>query len=121
MGWCHAHPEVAPAFLASITPILENRTTPAAEQKFHPLALRLLEEFGERQDVLRTISSNMHTFSWSGPLQNYFVLFEKPLSDLSSHPRASVRRWANAEREAMIERKDAAKTSDVERDAGWEI
>ncbi len=50
-GWCHAHPEVAAAFVASITPILLNRSTAAAEQQLHPLALRLLDEFGDREGV----------------------------------------------------------------------
>lgn len=120
-GWCHAHPEVGPSFVASITPILLNRSTAASEQQFHPLALRLLEEFGDREEVLRALTANMHTFSWSGSLQNYFVLFEKPLSDLKSHARTSVRRWAHVQLQHMIDRKDDAKRSDDERDAGWEV
>jgi hypothetical protein len=37
LAWAHAHPDVAPAFLAAIVPALTNRNPDAGEQTWHPM------------------------------------------------------------------------------------
>jgi DNA-binding transcriptional regulator YiaG len=119
-GWCHANPTVAPAFLAAIVPLLLDRGAPPQEQQFHPVTLRLLKEFGERDDVLDALTRNMHTFSWSGSVQNYYALLERPLSDLEQHPVGSVRRWAHNQLQQVMKERATAKNHDEETQAAWD-
>ena len=58
-AWCHGHPDSAPAFAAAVVPVL----TLAAEDpecSLHPIMARLINEFGDRKDVLSAIDRNMH-------------------------------------------------------------
>ena len=92
-AWCHGHPDSAPAFAAGVVPVL----TLAAEDpecSLHPIMTRLINEFGDRKEVLSAIDRNMHTFGWSGSLTTYYELYEKPLGTLRDHPTTEVRRWA---------------------------
>ena len=52
--------------------------------------LRLLDEFGDREDVLSALSGNMMTFMWSGSLVPYFEQYGTPLRTLLNHHRPSV-------------------------------
>lgn len=111
LAWCHANPEVAPAFLINILPPLTNSQNAEHDQifggaeaaegnhsalakQFTDTVRRLIDEFGERDDVQRALVANMHTFVWSGSLTTYFELYEQPLASLHKHPKAAVRRWA---------------------------
>ena len=51
----------------------------APNKEFHPIIRRLLDEFGDREDVLKHIEQNMHSFGWAGSLTTYFELYEAPL------------------------------------------
>ncbi len=63
-AWAHAHPDVAPAFLAVVFPVhLVNRDPEAGNNAFHPMTKRLIDEFGDREDVLRAISAQ-HAHLW---------------------------------------------------------
>ena len=95
-AWCHAHPDQAPAFAAGVMPVLASSELDASEQSMHPVMVRLLDEFGDREGVLQAVLGNMHTFSWSGSLASYFALYEQPLKALRNHPKPKVRRWATA-------------------------
>jgi hypothetical protein len=91
-AWAHAHPDTAPAFLAVIVPALTSRNPEAGNQTWHPMMKRLLNEFGDREDVLRAITRNMYTFGWTGSRTTYFALYSGPLRELQSHPIGAVRR-----------------------------
>lgn len=43
---------VAPVFTADLLPIYSNRDLEDSERSLHPRKLRLLDEFGDRPDVL---------------------------------------------------------------------
>ena len=95
--WCRAHPDGAPAFTATVVPVLTTYDRDAQEHSLHPCMARLLEEFGDREDVLRAVGSNIHSYSGWGSPTGYFALHEAPLSMLrDEHPSARVRRWAKA-------------------------
>ena len=51
---------------------------------------RLLDDFGDRKDVLDALSGNMMTFIWSGSLVPYFEQYAAPLRTLLDHHRPSV-------------------------------
>jgi len=119
-AWAHAHPDVAPAFLAVVFPVLVNRNPEAGNNAFHPMTKRLIDEFGDREDVLRAISRNMHTFGWSGSQEPYFAMYLEPFHALATHPIGAVRRWA-ARTVTQLERMmSAARDEEDERNAVWE-
>ena len=95
--WCRAHPDGAPAFTATVVPILTTYNREAVGHTLHPCMARLLDEFGDREDVLQAVGGNIHSyFGWGSPT-GYFALYEAPLSKLrDEHPSARVRRWARA-------------------------
>lgn len=115
-AWAHANPDSGPAFLARVLPVL---TTRAKGAGFHPLVKRLLDEFGEREDVHRSLVQNMHSFGWSGSLTTYYALYEEPLRSLFEHQIGAVRRWAQVTHAHMRKQVEAAKNEDDEEDAQW--
>ena len=121
LAWAHAHPDVAPAFLAAIVPALTSRNPDAGEQTWHPMMKCLLDEFGDREDVLRALTRNMCTFGWTGSRATYFALYSGPLRELQSHPIGAVRRWAE-KMGAHFEREiAAARNEDAELHAHWDM
>lgn len=93
-AWCHANPDGAPAFLARCLPILSLEGDEVEIGFLHPVMSRLLDEFGERDDVHRALESNIHTYSWSGSSASYYSRYRQPLERLRTHPKAGVRQWA---------------------------
>ena len=94
-AWCRAHPEQAPAFLARIIPVLADYQRDAPERRLHPVASRMLEEFGDRDDVLNAVSGNIYTVIGWGSMTTYFEFYQEPLLRLRSHSRPEVQRWAD--------------------------
>ncbi len=117
--WAHANPDAGPAFLARELPMLTTQKPDATDRAFHPLVMRLLNEFGDRDDVRRYLVQNMHTFGWSGSRTTYYALYEQPLRSLSEHPIGAVRRWAQVTLTHMRKEIDSAKMEDDEQDAQW--
>ncbi len=93
-AWCHANPDGAPTFLAQCLPILSPEDDDAEAGFLHPVMSRLLDEFGERDDVHQALESNIHTYSWSGSSASYYPRYREPLERLCTHPKAGVRQWA---------------------------
>jgi transcriptional regulator with XRE-family HTH domain len=119
MAWCHAHPNEAPAFVAAILPVLTSRDPEDAARTLHPTVKRLLDEFGDRPDVLSALTRNMYTFGWSGSRTTYFALYDEPLRLLETHPVAQVRRWASKSRNQLQRDIAETRTEEEERDADW--
>ncbi len=120
-AWCHANPERAPAFTAAIVPVLNTYRVDATKRLLHQVMTRLLDEFGDRQDVLQAISRNIHTFVWWGALGAYYELYQAPLSTLNDHPRGQVQRWAKTMLRRLNTEIENAHTEDEEREAQHEI
>ena len=120
-AWCRAHPDQAPAFVARVIPILTIYRNDASAQSLHPVMRRLIDEFGDRDDVRQAVSLNMGNFSWSGSVTNYFTLYLEPLRTLCAHPKWQVRRWAKAMLRHLDARIEHARNQDEERDAEWDI
>ena len=95
--WCRAHPDEAPASAATVVPVLTAYDREAEEHALHPCMARLLDEFGDREDVLQAVGSNIHSYTVWGSPTGYFALYEAPLTRLKDgHASARVRRWAKA-------------------------
>ena len=93
-AWCHAHPDRAPDFVASVLPFLTTYQADATNRSIHPVMARMLSEFGDRDDMLRVIGRNIGSYTWSGSLTQYYALYEQPIHGLLTHRRQKVRRWA---------------------------
>ena len=120
-AWCHAHPDRAPEFVAGVVPPLTTYRPEASDRSLHPVMVRLLDEFGDRDDVLQAVVRRMHTFGWWGSLTGYFALYEQPLSTLLDHPKAKVRHWAKATLRGLSASIESARNQDEERDAKSEV
>ena len=118
-AWCRAHPDSAPAFVAGVVPILTTYRNDASERSLHPVMRRLIDEFGDRDDVLQAVSLN--TGSWSGSKTNYFALYQEPLRTLYAHPKRQVQRWAKTMLRHLDTRIEHARNEDEEQDAAREI
>lgn len=94
-GWCYSCPEIGPALLARAIPVLEsNEQDDRSSMKLHPIISRILDEFGNRDDVLNALEESIYTFTWSGPVEIYFARYREPMLNLREHHKESVRRWA---------------------------
>ncbi len=67
------------------------------EWKFTPVAMKMIDEFGDHEGVLLDISSNMHSFSWVGSSIPYYKRQEKAFKDLLAHQNKNVLEWAKNE------------------------
>ena len=90
-GWCHANPGFAPAFVAGAVPVLKET---GEGTELHPTVRRLLNEFGERGDVLDGLESNIPGPVWHGSLEDGLVPYKEPLMKIRNHEKKLVRRWA---------------------------
>ena len=96
-AWCRANPDGAPALTATLLPVLETYNRDAQGPALHPWMARLLEEFGDSDDVLSAVGGNIHSYAGWGPPTAYYALHEAPLLHLrDEHASARVRRWARA-------------------------
>ena len=116
-AWCHAHPDRAPAFAANILPVLKSHGVDAPESSLHPVTARLLDEFGEREDVRRAVELNIHTFGWSGSVTTYFAPYKEPFSKLLQHPKPAVRSWARTVLRRLDSSVQRARNEDEEEEA----
>ena len=117
-SWCHAHPDVAPAFAAHVLPVLAKK---GDEAELHPTLRRLVDEFGECEGVLSSIESNIDTYSWVGSMTGYYPQFVAPLSALARHRIPAVRDWAAYMVGKLRESTGRAHDRDAELEAKWKI
>ena len=114
LAWCHAHPERAPVSAASMVPVFVDGTADVAK-RLHPVMTRLLEHFGERDDVLQASTRNIDMFEWVDSWASYYAQFEEPLKGLQNHNAPQVRNWAEKMSKVVSERKEKATKIDEER------
>ena len=113
--WCHAYPDGAPAFAAEAIPMLSSYKLEDPKRTLHPLMSRLIDEFGDRDDVWSAMWRNLHSFGWSGSAAPYFDLFTEPLSSLGNHPKRQVR----IESKRMLRGLDFSASSARDHDNEW--
>ena len=113
--WCRANPDRAPAFTATVVPVLSSYDREADAHLLHPRMARLLEEFGDREDVLDAVGGNIRSyFGWGSPA-DYYVLYKAPLSKLrDEHPSARVRRWSKVMLRELDDVSDGVRDEDDE-------
>ena len=123
-AWCHEHPDCAPAFAASVVPVLATGRGDPSGRALHPILSRLINEFGERKDMQKEIANNihLHCFSGSGPSDQRYELFLALLEPLHGrHPKEPVRRWARDTLRSLRKHAEADRRRTAEREAQWEV
>ena len=115
-AWCHANSDGAPAFAAEVVPILTSFAPNDPERSLHPVMSRLIDEFGDRDDVWHAIGANLNTFGWTGSTTAYYELYRGPLALLEDHPKRKVRTWAKR----MLRGIDSSIKSARDHDDEWE-
>ena len=116
-SWCHANPDAAPAFLARCAPLLFPEVEDKQNEEFHPVITRLLDEFGERDDVQTILGNRIHTYSGVSSLGNYYARFKKTFNDLEAHKKPEVRQWAEKMYREMVRYSNRGRFEDQE----WEM
>lgn len=115
-AWSHRYPDFAPAFLMRIAPVFDKPGTPAKGPgpSWNRIVLNLLDDFGDRQDVLSALAGNMMTFCCWGSMVPYHEQYKKPLQSLLSHHRPSVVAWARSQLEAQEQSVRSERSRDEE-------
>lgn len=93
-NWCEDKKPLAPSRLAELIPIFDNNNTDYA--KWHPVALRLINEYGDIKEVLSNLSSNMGTYSWTGSIVPFLESKKELFRQLSNHKTDLVKEWATS-------------------------
>ncbi|MDN3687389.1 hypothetical protein [Cyclobacterium jeungdonense] len=93
-NWCANNKALAPSRLAELTPIFANNNTDYT--KWHPIALRLIDEYGDINEVLSNLSSNMGTYSWTGSVVPFLESKKELFKQLTNHKTELVRDWATS-------------------------
>lgn len=118
-AWCGANEETAPAFLGSVLPLLSTRDPAAESRVFHPWMRRLIDLYGNRTDVQGAISSNMHTYGWTGSLTTYYALYQAPFESLKDSENPDIRKWAKRTLANLKKNIDNETRRDDEENAQW--
>lgn len=110
--WCHENRPVAPIRIAGLLPIYKNNNQDFTQ--WNPITKRLIDEFGDIQEVLDELSCNMGCFSWTGSivplLQSRVELYES----ITSHPIPRVAEWARKNLQYTEKEIENEKNRDVE-------
>ena len=113
-AWCHAYPERAPAFVAKTIPLLDSNGDAENGLYVHPVIVRLIKEFGSREDVTDTVLGTMWTKGHLGPEEHLWTTCLKPVTKLLSHEHPNVQRWAKATLRRLRQLIDHARVRDAE-------
>jgi len=112
--WCRDNLPEGPAAIAYIVPIFATVKPPA----WHPLARRLIDEFGRLPKVLDSMSANMFSFSSGGSRAPYYERRIHLLRELLDHVEPTVIAWAEQEIRCYDKERKQAIQEDDERKWG---
>ena len=116
-AWCHDHPERAPAFVAKTVPFFTSDGNTDDGLRVHPVMIRLIEEFGSREDLIEAVVEAIWTKGHWGPEEHLWTTCLKPVTKLLSHEHPNVQRWARAMLRRLRDLIDRARVGDAEVEA----
>lgn len=91
IAMCKKYPKRFAPMVAEIAPLFG-----PSNAAWSPLGVALLNEFGNRKDILDAVTSNIGTGGWSGLPSLHLKTFLAPLEAASTHANGNVRAWAKA-------------------------
>ncbi|WP_320911570.1 hypothetical protein [Butyricimonas paravirosa] len=92
LQWCESNQPLAARRLISMAPVYE--TADDGKSRFSDIVLKILERFGDDQEVLHGLSCNMGSFTWTGPIVAYYEQEKQALEHLIQHTKSCVSEWA---------------------------
>lgn len=114
LQWCEDNHPLAARRLISMAPVYE--IADDGKSRFSAIILKILERFGDDQEVLRGLGNNMGSFTWTGPIVAYYEQEKQALEHLIQHTKSCVSEWAiqqieyiNSEIEQERKRNDYSK------------
>lgn len=87
---CKKYPEKAPYRVAQMIPVFKD------DNNFSDWFMWILDNYGEKKEVLDSLHANLGTFSWSGSLVPLLEKKKKCLVSISNHQRSEVRKWVES-------------------------
>lgn len=100
MDWCETSPDVAPKFLASTITVW--RESEEGDWMLTTRAIRLLEAYGEDEEVVSLLSGNVDTRSWSGSLVPHLDKELMALDKLAQSAKRGVLEWVGQRRSYLV-------------------
>lgn len=98
LQWCDAYRDEGPKRLMAMLPLYQE-----GGDRFSDFVMKLIDRYGDQEEVLSSLSSNMGPFSWMGSRVPYYENRLTCLSPLMEHPIEAVRVWAsNKQRELKV-------------------
>ncbi len=98
LQWCDEYRDEAPKRLMAMLPLYQGEGN-----RFSDFVMKLIDRYGDQEEVLSSLSSNMGPFSWMGSRVPYYENRLTCLSPLMEHPIEAVRVWAsNKQRELKV-------------------
>lgn len=106
MVFARDHLDNVPTFLAQYALMVDSETD--GTLRITPLMMALLENFGDRDDVLRALEANIHSFMSVGPRANYYAIRIALVGDIPTFGNPRIDIWKDeVRRQLEVERKRA--------------
>jgi hypothetical protein len=116
MEWLINQPLQTIIYYARIIPLHDlNKSA----EKWDPIALTLLEKFGDNQEFLIEISAKLGSYSWVNSVIPKLKKEQKMFESIIDHNNANVRKWAENEVKAIMRRMDWENNMEQERFGRW--
>lgn len=90
--WVSHNSPLAASRLAELVPIFGMDNTKYSE--LNPIAKRLIDNFGDMEEVIPNLSANMGTYSWSGSIIPLLEAKKELFKSLLGHPKKLIADWA---------------------------
>lgn len=90
--WCRKNSPLAPVRLAELVPIFGEQNSKYSI--WHPITKRLIDEFGDIDEVLKNLGANMGTYSWTGSTVPFLEAKKELFSKIVDHKIKAVSDWA---------------------------
>ncbi len=87
-------------------------------KEFTPFVKGVLEKFANDKEILRAISSNLNSFSWSGSVVPYYENLIELMEPFTKSDTPSLNQWAKQEIEYYKKRIESEKIRDEEQEWG---
>ena len=98
LQWCDAYRDEGPKRLMAMLPLYQE-----GGDRFSDFVMKLIDRYGDQEEVLSSLSSNMGSFSSMGSRVPYYENRLTCLSPLMEHPIEAIRVWAsNKQRELKL-------------------
>lgn len=109
--WTKNNQPLASKRIANIMPTLNLKEGDA----WHPFAKKFIDAFGNDKEVLRELTANLGSYSWTGSSVPLYEARKQAFQELSEHPIQNVRVWAQNQIEYCDKRIKEERIADEER------